>query len=117
MAKIGAPRKYKTREELEEAVEDYISQNETLTLTGLALSLGFESRQSIYDNEKNGEFSYTIKRARLRIENSNEKLLYSNATAGAIYALKNFGWTDKQHIEHSGDSENPVRVYMPDNNR
>jgi len=36
------------------------------------------------------------------IENEYEKLLISNNTTGAIFALKNFGWTDKQEHELSG---------------
>jgi hypothetical protein len=76
------------------------------TITGLALYLGFASRQSFYDYEKDGEFSYVIKRARLRIETEYEKRLMGNNPAGAIFALKNFGWSDKQEIdqktEHSG---------------
>lgn len=79
------------------------------TITGLAYYLGFNSRQSFYDYEKDGDFSYTIKRARLRIENEYEKALHHQSPTGAIFALKNFGWTDKQEIdqktEHSGGIE------------
>lgn len=73
---------------------------EDATITGLALYLGFESRQSVYDYEKNGEFSYTIKRARLHVENTYEKALLSKYATGAIFALKNFGWSDKQEVDH-----------------
>lgn len=76
----------------------YSRYPENATITGLALFLGFESRQSIYDYEKNGDFSYTIKRARLHIENSYEQALLSKNCVGAIFALKNFGWSDKQEI-------------------
>lgn len=76
----------------------YTRYPENATITGLALFLGFESRQSIYDYEKNGDFSYTIKRARLHVENSYEKNLLSRNAVGAIFALKNFGWSDKQEI-------------------
>lgn len=83
-----------------------VREPEVSTITGLALYIGFESRQSFYDYEKNGEFSYCIKRARLRIETEYEKRLQGNNPAGAIFALKNFGWSDKQEIdqktEHSG---------------
>lgn len=79
------------------------------TITGLAYHLGFSSRQSFYDYEKDGEFSYTIKRSRLKIENEYEKALHHNSPTGAIFALKNFGWSDKQEIdqktEHSGGIE------------
>lgn len=83
----------------EYSVREYTRDPEPATLTGLALSLGFESRQSIYDYEKNGEFSYTIKQARLMVENGYEKALFSRNPTGAIFALKNFGWSDKQEID------------------
>ena len=103
MSNAGQPPKFKTAEAMQEMIEEYflISKADTdpFTITGLALYLGFESRQSIYDYEKHGEFSYTIKRARLRIENFAEKKLYTTTPAGAIFALKNFGWRDKQEVE------------------
>lgn len=71
------------------------------SITGLALFLDFESRQSIYDYEKKGEFSYTIKRARLYIESFYEQQLLGKGVTGAIFALKNFGWSDKQDISHT----------------
>lgn len=74
------------------------------TVTGLALFLGFASRQSIYDYSKKGEdFSYIIKRALLVVENHYEMSLnYKNPT-GAIFALKNMDWSDKREYEHNGN--------------
>ena len=104
---MARPPKYKTLTELEDKVNEYFAKTDDellsqLSITGLALHLGFESRQSLYDYEKNKMFSYTIKRARLRIENFYELCLTGRNPAGSIFALKNFGWTDKQQIEHSG---------------
>lgn len=125
----GRPRVFETEDDLHDAVEGYFEYikgdfhyetdpddeskdvkvtdryAETPTLTGLALHLGFESRQSIYDYEKNGEFSYTIKRARLRIEAFYEQALLSRAAVGAIFALKNFGWSDRQQVDHTSKGE------------
>lgn len=70
-----------------------------VTITGLALFLGFESRQSIYDYEQNGEFSYIIKNARLRVEESYEQNLHGNNCTGSIFALKNMGWKDKTEVD------------------
>lgn len=74
------------------------------TITGLALHLGFESKQSMYDYQKKKAFSYSIKRARLKIENSYEQDIRNPdiKPTGAIFGLKNMGWSDKQQIEHSG---------------
>lgn len=71
------------------------------TITGLCLFCGFESRQSFYDLEKNKVFSYTIKRARLQIENKYEEQLQYGNTIGAIFALKNMNWHDKTEVENT----------------
>lgn len=103
MAREGRPPKYKTVEELEDNIQAYwdmLSEGkEKPTITGLALFLGFESRQSFYDYENNGDFSYTIKKARLKIESIYEQNLHSGNPSGSIFALKNFGWKDTQQID------------------
>lgn len=103
----GRPRIYETPEELQGAIDAYFLQikvdKEPATVTGLALSLGFESRQSVYDYEENGEFSYIIKNARLRVECEYEKRLSTaQSPTGAIFALKNMGWKDKSEQEITG---------------
>ena len=102
MEKAGRPPKYKTPEELQIKIQEYIDENKLtgLTITGLCYHCGFESRQSFYDLGNRDEFSYTIKRARLFIESSYELKLHDRTPAGAIFALKNLGWTDQQHITH-----------------
>ena len=74
------------------------------TITGLVLHCGFVNRQSFYDMEKRPELSDTIKRARSRIENIYEQQLF-DGNAGAIFALKNFGWRDRQDIHTNEEDE------------
>jgi hypothetical protein len=110
----GAPRVFKTPKELADAITKYFKsppiktirnrdneeiQVPILTITGLCLELGFCSRQSFYDYEKTEGFSYIIKRARTLIEHEYEVMLQTGNTTGAIFALKQFGWSDKQEIE------------------
>ena len=68
------------------------------TISGLCYHIGFCSRQSFYDYEKQPEFAYTVKKARLFIEIEYESMLHGNNVAGAIFALKNMNWTDQQDI-------------------
>lgn len=97
----GRPALFNSVEELQTCLDEYFEENSSPSITGLAYHLGFESRQSIYDYEKkNDEFSYTIKRARLKIEIYYEELLSTKSVTGAIFALKNFGWADKQEIDN-----------------
>lgn len=97
---VGRPPMFATEQELEEKVNEYFDGlgKEPPTITGLALHLGFSSRQSFYDYEAKEEFAYTIKRARLRVEHEYEKCLHRKVPIGAIFALKNFGWTDKTEV-------------------
>jgi len=106
----GRPPAFVGVEELEKLIDLYFQELEyeddrgnTLTkpatITGIALRLGFCSRQSFYDYEKKEEFTYTVKRARLRVETSYEDHLFGKSSTGAIFALKNMGWTDKQEIQ------------------
>jgi len=99
-------------EALQKLVDEYFDQDakQKPTITGLCLHCGFESRQSFYAYELKEEFSYTIKRARLRIENVYEQALFSNHMAGAIFALKNFDWSDKQQVEQSGNVNQEIKV-------
>ncbi len=104
---------FKTPKLLQDAIEDYfdngVNEKEVLvgrdmvkvpvpTITGLVLHLGFCDRASFYDYEKYDGYSHTIKRARTFIESHYEELLQVGNTTGAIFALKNFGWTDKSEI-------------------
>jgi hypothetical protein len=82
-----------------------------LTICGLVLHLGFCDRASFYNYEKYGEFSYTIKKARVRIEEYYEKkMLELRNPAGAIFALKNFGWVDRQEIEQTTHIDGVIRL-------
>jgi len=110
--KTGRPAKFETVEDLETMIMGYFNSLEKkdnegviyylpATVTGLALELGFCSKQSIYDYEKIEEFSYPIRKARLMVENGYEKSLFSKFSTGAIFGLKNMGWKDKSEVENT----------------
>lgn len=85
-----------------EQERSWIREPESPTITGLCYFLGFESRQSFHDYGKRDKFSYTIKRARLRIESEYEKMGQSAKSAAFhIFALKNLGWQDKQIVDQT----------------
>lgn len=91
-------------------VDVWIRRPEPETVTGLALFLGFESRQSLYDYQKKIEYSYLIKRARLRIENAYEKNLHYDKNTGSIFALKNMGWIDKSEIDAKIENKEIIEI-------
>lgn len=114
---VGRPAIFKSAEQLQKKIDEYfaggyrkkkIKSNDIetevpdITISDLVLFLGFSDRHSFYDCEKKKEFSHIIKRARTFIEREYESCLKGNNVAGAIFALKNFGWTDRTEIDISG---------------
>lgn len=106
----GRPPKFKNPEDMQVLINEYFANEPVLTITGLVLHLGFADRKSFYEYEQKPKFTHTIKKARTMIENGYEKMLAAGGqAAGPIFALKNFGWTDKQEIE-SGDDKQPINI-------
>lgn len=76
------------------------------TITGLALYLGFCDRHSMYAYEEKPEFSNTIKNARAKMVTLYEQnVLHGKNPSGAIFMLKNFGYSDKQQLEVEAKQE------------
>lgn len=97
---MGRYKIIQTPEEAEELANKYFADCESnekpITITGLALALGFNSRQTLLNYENDPVFMDTIKRAKSQVEMAYEERLATTGNAGSIFALKNFGWTDKQ---------------------
>ena len=115
-------RKYKTVNEMQQAIDKYFmdcdNEGKPYTVTGLALALGFLSRQALinyegYTDADDINFHDTIKRAKARVENNNvENMLLGkyNAT-GSIFVLKNnFDWRDKQEVENTGSQTLDINI-------
>lgn len=110
--KCGRPKKYTEVEIMQQKIDKYFEKctkdNEPYTITGLCLALDI-TRETLSQYLKEEQFSDTIKKAKLKVENYLEKhLITDSSTTGIIFNLKNnFGWTDKQQLEHSGNINNP----------
>jgi hypothetical protein len=74
--------------------KQWIREPEIPTLHGLALFLEFNSIAEFKKHEHYEKHRKSLRYARLRIEAAYEQLLFEKPT-GAIFALKNMGWTDK----------------------
>jgi hypothetical protein len=115
---VGRPRLYKTPEEFEAKVYEYQEYckeaKEPVTWTGLALFLGFSSRQSIDEYQHYDGFSDSVKKAKLFVEWHYEMRLNGGQPTGAIFALKNMGWADRQEFDHSSTdrSMSPTRIEL-----
>lgn len=84
------------------------------TVSGLALCLGFSSRQSLLHYQGRAGFEETVRRARLRVEDYCERRLYDkDGRQGAEFSLRfNFRWRDQDGEEPEGPSSGVV--LMPD---
>lgn len=96
----GRPLKFKSPEELEKKCKEYfeVTHASQVTITGLALHLD-TCRQTLMDYQGKPEYSDTIKKAKLAVENAYELSLRESGRTGDIFALKNFGWKDKQEMD------------------
>ena len=103
---VGRPLKYKTKEELQEAIDNYFimcdEQKRPYTITGLGLAVGLD-RQQLLEYGERDEFVDTIKNAKQKVHNFVEEHLFcSGITTGVIFNLKNnFGWQDKTEVNNN----------------
>ena len=133
---VGRPPKYKNKEEIQQKIDDYfkkcegeiLKDNENnivfdkfgqpiivgakpVTVTGLALALGFTSRQALLNYQAKKEFVDTITRAKSRIEQYAEERLFDRDGAnGAKFSLANNfkGWNEKQRDESEENTLNKL---------
>lgn len=138
----GRPPMYTSKEEIQEKIDAYFKECEgkpllkedgepfldkngkpymygarPLTITGLALALGFNSRQSLLNYQDKEEFMDTITRAKAQVERYAEERLYDKDGAnGAKFSLANNfeGWREKQTIEADVNSEMTINIELSD---
>ena len=112
---MGLHLKYRTPTELQKAIDNYFDKEDKPTICGLALALGFTSRQTLLNYEERPDFVDIVKRAKMFVEASYEAALRGQYSSGAIFALKNFGWTDKQEVTHDFINALPVNFTIQRN--
>ena len=101
----GRPLKFETPQEILTKAKAYFDEclknDEPITITGLAIALE-TSRETLMNYEKRDEFFDAVKSVKLVCENYAERHLFGKNPTGSIFALKNYGWRDKQEVEHTG---------------
>ena len=104
MAEFKKPLKFKTAQELQDKINAYFKECKLkeipLSITGLALALD-TNRQTLINYQDKDGYKNIVDRAKLMIENAYEIRLIENGRSGDIFALKNFGWTDRQEIDNN----------------
>lgn len=109
----GRPKKWTDPQTLElkglKWIDEQLAEGKPLTISGLALALD-TNRETLMNYENDGEFFDTVKKLKGFCERyAEERMLTSSNQAGGIFALKNYGWRDKQEIDHTtaGQSLSP----------
>ena len=130
MAKVGKPPFYESVEDMKKAIDDYfewckgqplIIDGEVMfdkagqpimlgvhppTVTGLALALGFNSRQGLLNYQVKDEYHDTITRAKAFVERyAEERLFDKDGANGAKFSLANNfeNWREKQSVDMNSD--------------
>lgn len=105
----GRPLKFKSVEEFCKLADKYFKETpeNEITITGLALALD-TTRDVLINYQERDEYSNAIKRYKERVHNAYEKDLRLKGNAGSIFALKNFGWSDR--IDLNGQMNHTLSV-------
>lgn len=140
--KGGRPPKYKTVKEIQKKIDKYFEEcngkilkddngnivldkydqpiiygAKPLTITGLALALGFTTRQALLNYQGKKEFVDTITRAKTIVEQYAEIRLFDKDGAnGAKFSLSNNfkGWAEKQQIEADVKNDITINIELSD---
>lgn len=114
LRKVGRPLKIESPEQMEKILNEYFSTTEEnkITITGICLALDLD-KSNFYEYEKREGYRDIVKRARMIVENSYEISLRENGRTGDIFALKNFGWKDKQEIENNTNNKVTIVNSLP----
>lgn len=104
---MARPVKFKNVEELEEKIEEYKAyldkSGNPPTMAGLAYFIGLD-RKSIFNYQRKDQFFPTLKKFRDWIMMNYEEIaIAGKQPSGVIFLLKNYGYTDRQEVEHSGE--------------
>lgn len=110
----GRPRLIATPQEMLERGHEYFDEcaesGSPILVTGLVLALGMSCRDTLIEYAKRPEFTDTVKGLKSVCENYAENKLFTANPTGAIFALKNYGWTDKTQQEVTGADGGPIQA-------
>jgi hypothetical protein len=109
---VSRPPLFETAEEFKAVADAYFAEchlkEQTPTVNGLSLALDM-TRETLLRYEEKPGFSDTVKKVRTRLEAAWESRLAGSNCTGAIFWLKNQGWSDKTAVEHSGPEGGPIK--------
>ena len=100
----GRPKIFKNKAELQEKIDAYkkylLDEDKPPTIAGLAYYTGID-RTTLYNYKKEEQFFNTIKTFVDWIIMTYEETSINNSSGGIIFLLKNYGYTDRQVMDHN----------------
>jgi hypothetical protein len=118
VSRIGRPLKFPDPQEIIDRANEYfqrsIEAESKITITGLALYIGFVSRKQMIEYERRPEYRNAISRAKQTVAEYYENLATTPGMSpqGAIFLLKNLDFTDGQSLELTGPGGGPIQNQM-----
>ena len=102
----GRPPNWKTPQELQEEIDQYFNATpfKEWAITGLGVRLGC-GRQTLMDYEHKDEFTDTVKKAKQKCEWAAEMRSIKRGNGGDVFTLKQYGWKDERHLDHTTDGQ------------
>lgn len=136
MPAVGRPLKFQSVEELQKKINEYFERCDKntkqfvtkdgelievpdpipYTISGLAYHLDTSRRTLIDYEERDDEYSHTIRKAKDRCEAFAEESLWKPKIAtGIIFNLQNnYGWKQKQEIDNNLSGSVETKVLIPE---
>ncbi len=107
-------RKVATPEKFDALVDEYVEHQEKvgapLTLTAALLWMGIYDRHTLDAYARRNGFGRSVDRLRAIIADGYEQRLHTGQPTGAIFALKNMGWSDRQEHTFPDLPASPIKV-------
>ena len=106
--------KFKDKEELQERIDLFYDMCNDLrvpiTYTGLMLVLGLNNKNQLSGLRYHEEYGEIVRSAIASVEFFYETQLSGGKPVGAIFALKNFGWSDRTDVAIADTDPHKVSV-------
>lgn len=112
------PLKVETPAKFDKAVEEYVAHEEKegrgdkLTISGALLWMGIYDQGTLAAYAKRAGFAPSVKKLRAIIRACYEARMHSTQPTGAIFALKNMGWSDRISASLENPDGSPMKLTM-----
>lgn len=106
--------KVETPEKFDKAVEEYVEyktkKKEPLTISGALLWMGIYDQHTLARYAERDGFAPSVKRLQVVVREGYERRMHTTQPTGAIFALKNMGWSDRVEAAVTNPDGTPLTI-------